>query len=519
MKAKIYKSVWFFVAVVALCSACKEKESINDPYGSENVLLYVNSKPSGMAIYVDGINIDQVTPDTVKGLNPGTYTISLVSECFDEVEYIKVLRENSFTEIFCDYTLYEKNFGNLIVSDVIRYETQDNGSGLIRTWPEEVSLFLNDTLLSVTPPCTLKLLAGNYILREDASEHRPDIKEVFVERGTTSEILLEPQDTSVCVDFYYDNLGIPSLNTSYVTVDHNGVIWFGSQPGGVTKYENGMFTTFDESNSLMVSTNVNCITVDEDNNKWIGTEKGMLKLSSDGQWELFSTANINIPSENIIHIAADNNGVIWFSIRNPESIYYLAKLTDHACQYWKINNHKITCLAVDSNSLLWLGMSRGLSTFDGNEFSNPQVAEIHQELTYRSIHDLLFDRDGNLWLVFDSGWDGRRNIFAFDGQQFFFKYSLSAPSDLYLDMEGDIWISNLDWDELPLPDNYEERILIKYDSSLREYNYYSEDQIRSPTIIFNNLCRHPNGDLWIATSTNGILKVKYNKIENGSAQL
>ena len=58
--------------------------------------------------------------------------------------------------------------------------------------------------------------------------------------------------------------------------------------------------------------------------------------------------------------------------------------------------------------------------------------------SYHSVSNMLFARDGTLYLSVDDGLARYRN-----GRFFFFKERLTSPSSVFEDAHGTVWIGNL----------------------------------------------------------------------------
>ena len=117
--------------------------------------------------------------------------------------------------------------------------------------------------------------------------------------------------------FDTSNSGILSNSVGDVAVDSLNRIWIanGANPvGGVTLFNGTDWTVFDPSNTSMPSSSVYLITVDSEDNIWaVNFSPGIMKYDG-SEWTIYDTTNSPIPKEGSIrNLASDNNGNIYFA--------------------------------------------------------------------------------------------------------------------------------------------------------------------------------------------------------------
>src|SRR3990172_7457727 len=75
----------------------------------------------------------------------------------------------------------------------------------------------------------------------------------------------------------FDRNNTPGIKNSYfwtVYEDREGVLWFGSSQGGITRLKDGKFTTYTTTDGLSAN-EVKSIVEDRRGNLWIGTWNGL----------------------------------------------------------------------------------------------------------------------------------------------------------------------------------------------------------------------------------------------------
>ena len=79
MRKKGYNFVILTILSVLSAVSCKREiyTGVTEPSVFQNGRIFVNSNPKRASIYLNGRNTGQVTPDTLKWLDNGTYDITL----------------------------------------------------------------------------------------------------------------------------------------------------------------------------------------------------------------------------------------------------------------------------------------------------------------------------------------------------------------------------------------------------------------------------------------------------------
>jgi len=201
------------------------------------------------------------------------------------------------------------------------------------------------------------------------------------------------------------------MNSSYIKSileDKNGNLWFGTEEGGVSKYDGETFIHFTEKEGLS-NNRVWSILEDQFGNLWFGTNGGGISVlmsayiaqystelpESGFQQELFldikqqeiidksKTAFINISTEqglsnnNIMSIVEDKDGNIWIYtergldlLEHPQVSQDLSGLSiinfglEDGLKTLYFNSNSI----IDSKTRLWMGSIKALTMLDLNKF-------------------------------------------------------------------------------------------------------------------------------------------------------
>ena len=233
----------------------------------------------------------------------------------------------------------------------------------------------------------------------------------------------------------FDSSNSSFLNSGIICIarDHIGGTWVGTNEG-VVRFDGTNWTRWDTSNSQLTSQYINAITVDPDNAAWVGTQFAPFKFDGVDWINYFANAGSNI---NDVYVTddgdvwmgspgyglnrfdrintwtnytppmggnfqagtLDKNGNVWYGGS------YLNRWDGNSWTYFSSANGLpwdfITALAVDTNNILWIGTQNGLSSYDGNTFTNYFLR--NSGLTADYISDIDVDSFNNKWICTSNG--------------------------------------------------------------------------------------------------------------------
>lgn len=229
--------------------------------------------------------------------------------------------------------------------------------------------------------------------------------------------------------------------------------------------------------SQLSEATINTLFEDEEKNLWIGTETGLCiykdsafitheKLEKNHiKSILASSGKIYVLTKESLYIADQKNAELFYSPSDPETNFFdLIKGSDN---YWwiatrgeglvKLDESGKTAINFLSDSVLftstitgiiesqpglfWMSSRYGFFKFDGNKFS---AFTGKNGLKTEDVRDLLYDRDGNLWVAtYGSG------LLKFSGESIF-AYTTgdglasNAIMSILQDKNQTIWLSSFD---------------------------------------------------------------------------
>lgn len=285
---------------------------------------------------------------------------------------------------------------------------------------------------------------------------------------TSGVFLFHPPDNSIR---QFDNNSFPTrLNSdavSQVIHDNNGLIWVGTDHGGVTLIDkrNNFKTTYllndlKEPKSLSQNT---IITLYKDDNGivWLGTYKqGVNYLNSNiTQFQYYHHQESNTKSlqyDDVNRFIEDRAGNIWIGTNGGGLIYFDRKNNTFK-QYLhdpnnknSLSNNVIVSLWIDHEDILWIGTYLGgLNRFDGKTFTHYRHNDNDStSLANDNVWEIFEDKEQNLWIGTLGGGlvllDRKTNRFkhspykGVESNPLLFKYI----AGILHDRKGNVWIGS-----------------------------------------------------------------------------
>ncbi|MBV9612878.1 MAG: response regulator, partial [Acidobacteriaceae bacterium] len=236
----------------------------------------------------------------------------------------------------------------------------------------------------------------------------------------------------------FDKQSTPELandSISALLVDHRGVLWIGSNGGGLSRYEDGKFSTYTTRNGLSGDA-VKALYEDRRGRLWIGTDGGGVDRFEAGSFHAYSTKD-GLPDNAIFSICGDKDGSLWMGTHAG-----LAHWTDGTFHTYTtkdgLGDNYIKSVYDSPHGTLWVGTnSGGVSRRVDGRF----VTYTHRDgLSSNTVWSVFEDSSGTVWIgTGDAGLNRYRNgrFSAYPAEQ-------GLPSNQVLttfeDHEGSVWM-------------------------------------------------------------------------------
>jgi len=309
---------------------------------------------------------------------------------------------------------------------------------------------------------------------------------------TKSPILKESSRFNVQVFDVEQGLNSPYMRSAIA--DSKGNLWFGSEDGGIGKYDGTSITYISPENGLPNNTSY-AMMEDSKGNIWLGTWGGGL-CKYDGRTFSIISEETGLSHNHITALLEDTEGNIWIGTVVSGLAKYDGKSLTHYGKGTGIPSNRINYLYQDSKGSIWIGTSGGgMSEFDGEKFKMYNTSCGLQSDYILSINE---DAAGTIW--FGTNGDG---VISYD-RNTFTHYSeninMEAPvvTSVLVDTDQNIWAGTNGSGVYKICDS--------------TYEHYStQDGLSSDYIRF--LIQDNGENIWMGTSGGGNSIIHRNKFK------
>jgi signal transduction histidine kinase/ligand-binding sensor domain-containing protein/DNA-binding response OmpR family regulator len=296
-----------------------------------------------------------------------------------------------------------------------------------------------------------------------------------------------------------------------IVQDDNGLIWIGTDHGGVNIFDKASssmrYVVNDEDDVKSISENsIQSLYKDRDGIIWIGSYNYGVSYYHENifRFRLYTHHRNKpggLPFNDINAFAEDRKGNIWIGtdggglIRFDQKRNVYEQFVNKPGDPNSLSNDVIVSLYVDKEDILWIGTYYGgLNRFDGKRFTRFK----HDPSNLRSLGDdnvweIMEDSDNNLWIG-----TLKRGVDVFDRKKNeFIHYAAGSPNSIHTnyvdalleDRDGNIWVGT----------GYGLEVL---DKQSGRFSHYLNDMSDEKSISDNGvlcLLQDSRGMIWVGT--------------------
>jgi len=463
-------------------SSCEKDVTTTPPLEPiPQALLFINSVPTGSAIFVNGRNTGRITPDSLPYLQEGSYQITLKKKYFRDTSFVMLAVEHERRSITVNYLSNPLMFGSLSLKSV----------------PNNSWIFVNDSSINEVTPFVLEnLIPGEYMITFKKENYRDGIFTAIIESNKTSSVFSILQDTSVWVDYKTSNSGIQSNFLTAVVLDKNGVKWIGTSEAGLIKYDGNSFINYNTDNSSIPHNTINSITLDDQYHVWICTNNG-IGVFDGTAWINYNTSNSLLKTNSINVVRFDQSGIAWIGTQINLVRFDGINWRNYDYSSSDVDYLSVTDIAISNSNNIWLATGNsGLVKFDGdNSYIVYKVGSYN--ILNNSIASLGFEQNGNLWILNKSGSGYRGGVTLLEGEEFFpypFGESTFLPRAIFIDNNDKKWIATNEG-ILTITGTADFKLMNGSNSGLISTNLFQ-------------IAKEEDGTVWIAAYGGGLIKYK-----------
>lgn len=292
------------------------------------------------------------------------------------------------------------------------------------------------------------------------------------------------------VEHYTQKDGLTDDTVSAIYEDSLGTLWIGTLNGGLDRFSHGQFSHFTSKDGFSGG-GVQAIFAGQQGDLWIGSTDGGLNSLREGAFVTLSKQE-GLASDVALPIYQDRNGAFWIG-------------SDQGLQYWRnglitlytthsgLPDNLVFSVTQDGNGTIWAGTRHGLARFDGRRF---QPVNAGKSLPSDFVLCTYTDRRGDVW----SGTRG--GLTHFEGDHFTTYTTRDGLTNnfvqsIYQDESGVLWIGTNGGG-------------LNRFSNGRFSSYTTRNGLSNNTVWA--LGGDPDGTLWIATNGGGLDRLKGGKL-------
>jgi signal transduction histidine kinase/ligand-binding sensor domain-containing protein len=234
--------------------------------------------------------------------------------------------------------------------------------------------------------------------------------------------------------------GLSERLVNTVFVDREGILWVGTDGGGLNVLKDGIFTSYTVKEGLPAN-NTWSLYEDRQKNLWIGTDEGLVLFEQGKGIKRIYGRKDGLSHGIVWSITQDRQDALWIATINGLNKMVNGKLVRLPPDL-QMDNEGIQCIITDNGGDLWFGTSgSGLFKIANNK---KHIIDSRHGVTSKFINVLIADRSGNIIVGTDG--DGllilrndtvRARYTTKDG------LASNFINSLYVDSTDRIWIGTL----------------------------------------------------------------------------
>jgi ligand-binding sensor domain-containing protein/serine phosphatase RsbU (regulator of sigma subunit) len=285
---------------------------------------------------------------------------------------------------------------------------------------------------------------------------------------------------------YTENEGLSNNIVRTMIEDKKGNLWFGTSGGGLIKYDGHSFFTFSQKEGFC-NDYVMSIYEDSKGNLWLATYGGGVS-KFDGNNFTHYTSNEGLCDNYFWAILEDKQGNMWFGSDGSGACKFDGQKFYYFNEKNGLINNYVYTLELDKQNNVWFGTQIGITKFDGKNFYRFQN---NLGLNNYPIRKIKKDSKDKLWLASDGG-----GVACFDDKKIVI-YSENEGLNsnniwaIYIDKQGLVWFGSRGGGATKLNTN--------------SFQHFTKKEGLSNTIV-RSICEDKKGNLWFATEGGGLTK-------------
>lgn len=217
--------------------------------------------------------------------------------------------------------------------------------------------------------------------------------------------------------------------------DRQGALWIATRGGGLTRYQDGVFSRLSTENGLS-DDSIQSIWEDGAGRLWVGMRNGDLNSVEQGKITVYNGKD-GLPAGALFSLMGTHDGSLWIGSDGGGLGRYREGRFTTLTTREGLPHNTIYALLEDRAGSLWIGTGAGLARLRGEQLT---VFRVSDGLSNDNIRALYEDRQGNLWIGTDGGGINRYSKGRFVALSSREGLSNDSVGAIYEDREGSLWI-------------------------------------------------------------------------------
>jgi ligand-binding sensor domain-containing protein/signal transduction histidine kinase len=295
------------------------------------------------------------------------------------------------------------------------------------------------------------------------------------------------------LDVWTSELSLPQNSVTAVVQARDGYLWLGTY-GGLVRFDGVQFTVFQQGRSEgLASNSIQALLEDRQGNLWIGTNGGGLSRFKDGVFTSFDTDD-GLANDIVRTLFEDSRGTLWIGTNDGLSRFQEGRLVSYTTRDG-LSNGVIRAISEEPAGVLWVGTNGGgLVRFSNGRF---EAITTRDGLPSNFVFALRRDREGRLWIGTNGGGLCRK-----EGERLLtYTTRDGLGSDIIWSLEedgrGSLWVGTYGGGLCRLRD--------------RRFSCFSSRQGLSNDFV-RALLADREGSLWIGTYSGGLNRLRDGKV-------
>lgn len=204
------------------------------------------------------------------------------------------------------------------------------------------------------------------------------------------------------LNYFTEANGFGGTRVTGMLVDGKGVVWFATS-GGLTKYEDGQFTTYTTKDGLPTDYTWSLL-LDQNDQLWVGTTEGLCIF--DGTTCIpfeypkppVEDPDIMMAPERVSSLMEDQQGRIWIATDGQGITIYNGDSFEYLTEENGLANNSVSELLQATDGRIWIGSMLGGMTiyYDDDFFVYPSPGNGVQGEEVGALYE---DTDGSVWFA------------------------------------------------------------------------------------------------------------------------